>query len=86
MFFERKDISKELSSFVKSNQMRNFEAICQDLAMAKFLEIQGAQADASHADLIANRKILNFYLNLPNEVRFRHTQMLREKEIAAERQ
>lgn len=83
--FDRRDISKELTNFCKSNQFKNFEIISQDLAAAKFLEIQGSQSDASHADMIANRKILNFYLNLPNEIKFRYQQLLKEKEIAAER-
>lgn len=83
--FERKEISKELSSFTKSSQFKNFEAIMEDLAAAKFVEIQSNAESKSHADLIADRKVLNFYMNLPKDIKFRYTKLLKEKERESER-
>ena len=85
MLFNRKDISKELTSFVRSSQFKNFQVIMDDLALAKLQEIQKSTDDASHANLIANRKILNFYTQLAEEMKWRLAQVNRERELAAER-
>lgn len=71
MKWEKQDISKELGEFVTSNQFQNFKAIMEDFAYSKFMEIQTNPENQNLADLIANRKILNFYLNLARDLEFR---------------
>jgi len=75
--FVRKDMSKELSRFINSDGYNDFIVIMDDIAAQKFLEMQ-SKPDVPHADMIADRKILNFYLNLSRDLKFRYEGLQRE--------
>jgi hypothetical protein len=74
MRWEKQDISAELAELVTSPQFKNLQAVMEDMAYSKFMEVQTNPDAQSHADLIANRKILNFYLNLCRDLEFRYRQ------------
>lgn len=69
--FERKDISQQLSRFINSETFKDFEDIMNDTATQKLIEIQSNPDVTNHAQMIADRKILNFYLNLSRDLKFR---------------
>jgi hypothetical protein len=86
MPWESKDIYKDLNDFCESRQFKTFEKIMDDISRAKFLQIQSNPDGMSHADLIAERKVLNMYMNLPNELKSRLAIMRKNKEIEKERE
>lgn len=80
MQWKREDISKQLSSFVSSEQFNNFELIMEDMAQQKFMEVQANPDTLSHAELIASRKMLNLYLNLARDLKFRLVALNKDQE------
>jgi hypothetical protein len=79
MLFERKDISRQLESFTNSSSFKDFEDIINDIAIQKFMEIQSNPDTTSHAKMIADRIILNFYMNLTRDMKFRLEQLILTK-------
>lgn len=68
--WEQKDITLELDRFVNSSAFVDFEIIMDDIARRKFLDIQNSQVKSAD-ELMADRKILNFYMNLARDLKFR---------------
>jgi hypothetical protein len=71
MKWERQDISRQLNSFVNGPDFKNFEDIMEDLAQQKFIELQSSPDTLTHAELIAGRKVLNMYINLARDLKYR---------------
>lgn len=84
MFLDTKDITKELHEFVNDKQFKNFEVIVENLAKAKILEMQGDK-DNSADNLLANKKILNFYLHLPFTIKQFAKQAIENQKAKAEK-